>query len=191
MSRPICVFASLFNLDTDRFTFRIMFAPFCFFTFAVGVPLIIVVLRTVDYAERAFALGIQWILVRIIGTIPAPVLFGWLFDVSCVRQHFDPCLGEGGSCMLYQNKLLADLFLAFSVAGQVRKKTSQMFLQSHKFSWSPLFVLSACLYSSPPPFEMIPFQGLQQLMTPSIELWMGKRTLRPCSRGNGLQVFFD
>jgi len=35
----------------------------------------------VDYDERSFALGIQWILVRIIGTIPAPVVFGWLFDV--------------------------------------------------------------------------------------------------------------
>uniref|UniRef100_A0AC34RHL5 Solute carrier organic anion transporter family member n=1 Tax=Panagrolaimus sp. JU765 TaxID=591449 RepID=A0AC34RHL5_9BILA len=101
------------------FGFLVAFAPFCFFTFAVGVPLIIVVLRTVDYAERAFALGIQWILVRIIGTIPAPVIFGWLFDVSCIRQHTDSCSGERGSCMLYNNKLLSDLFFAFSVAGQL------------------------------------------------------------------------
>uniref|UniRef100_A0A915AIU1 Solute carrier organic anion transporter family member n=2 Tax=Parascaris univalens TaxID=6257 RepID=A0A915AIU1_PARUN len=103
---------------TGLFGFLIMFAPFCFFAFAVGVPLISVVLRTVDYAERSFALGIQWILVRVIGTIPAPVLFGWMFDVSCIRPHLDPCSGEQGSCMLYQNKLLADLFLAFSVVGQ-------------------------------------------------------------------------
>ncbi|VDM47791.1 unnamed protein product [Toxocara canis] len=103
---------------TGLFGFLIMFAPFCFFAFAVGVPLISVVLRTVDYAERSFALGIQWILVRVIGTIPAPVLFGWMFDVSCIRQHLDPCSGQQGSCMLYQNKLLADLFLAFSVVGQ-------------------------------------------------------------------------
>lgn len=103
---------------TGLFGFLIMFAPFCFFTFAVGVPLISVVLRTVDYAERSFALGIQWILVRIIGTIPAPVLFGWMFDVSCIGQHLDPCSGEKGSCMLYQNKLLADLFLTFGVVGQ-------------------------------------------------------------------------
>jgi len=101
------------------FGFLVAFAPFCFFTFAVGVPLITVVLRTVDYAERSFALGIQWILVRIIGTIPAPVLFGWLFDVSCIRQHQDVCSGEQGSCMLYYNKLLSDLFFAFSVAGQL------------------------------------------------------------------------
>lgn len=103
---------------TGLFGFLIMFASFCFFAFAVGVPLISVVLRTVDYAERSFALGIQWILVRVIGTIPAPVLFGWMFDVSCIEQHLDPCSGEKGSCMLYQNKLLADLFLAFGVIGQ-------------------------------------------------------------------------
>ncbi|EJD76399.1 organic anion transporter [Loa loa] len=100
------------------FGFLALFAPFCFFAFAVGVPLISVVLRTVDYAERSFALGIQWILVRVIGTIPAPVLFGWMFDVSCIRYNLDVCSGKQGSCMLYQNKLLADLFLAFSVIGQ-------------------------------------------------------------------------
>ncbi|KAI3421311.1 hypothetical protein GPALN_014930 [Globodera pallida] len=102
------------------FAFMVFFAPFCFFTFAVGIALITVVLRTVDYDERSFALGIQWILVRIIGTIPAPVVFGWLFDFSCIRQHLDPCSGEPhGSCMLYHNKSLADLFLAFTVAGQL------------------------------------------------------------------------
>uniref|UniRef100_A0A1I7YCS9 Solute carrier organic anion transporter family member n=2 Tax=Steinernema glaseri TaxID=37863 RepID=A0A1I7YCS9_9BILA len=104
---------------TGLFGFLVLFAPFCFFAFAVGVPLISVVLRTVDYAERSFALGIQWILVRVIGTIPAPVLFGWMFDVSCIKQHEDPCSGEQGSCMLYQNKLLADLFMTFSVVGQL------------------------------------------------------------------------
>uniref|UniRef100_A0A1I8ECX2 Solute carrier organic anion transporter family member n=2 Tax=Wuchereria bancrofti TaxID=6293 RepID=A0A1I8ECX2_WUCBA len=76
------------------FAFLALFAPFCFFAFAVGVPLISVVLRTVDYAERSFALGIQWILVRVIGTIPAPVLFGWMFDVSCIRYNLDVCSGK-------------------------------------------------------------------------------------------------
>lgn len=52
--------------------------------------------RTVDYAERSFALGIQWILVRVIGTIPAPVLFGWMFDVSCIRYNLDACSGQVG-----------------------------------------------------------------------------------------------
>ncbi|VDN07111.1 unnamed protein product [Thelazia callipaeda] len=109
------------------FGFLALFAPFCFFAFAIGVPLISVVLRTVDYAERSFALGIQWILVRVIGTIPAPVLFGWMFDVSCIRYNLDACSGKQGSCMLYQNKLLADLFLAFSVVGQTIAMTLLVF----------------------------------------------------------------
>ncbi|KAF8383700.1 hypothetical protein PRIPAC_72842 [Pristionchus pacificus] len=103
---------------TGLFGFLVLFAPLAFCTFAVGVPLIVVVLRTVDYAERSFALGIQWILVRVIGTIPAPVLFGWMFDVSCTHSQKDACSGEEGSCMLYNNKRLADLFLAFSIVGQ-------------------------------------------------------------------------
>ncbi|VDO35279.1 unnamed protein product, partial [Haemonchus placei] len=101
--------------------FLIMFAPLSLCTFAVGVPIISVILRTVDYNERSFALGIQGILVRVVGTIPAPVLFGWMFDVSCIRYQSEPCGdSESGSCLLYSNKLLADLFLTFSIIGQVR-----------------------------------------------------------------------
>lgn len=96
-----------------------MFAPLSLCTFAVGVPIISVILRTVDYNERSFALGIQGILVRIVGTIPAPVLFGWMFDVSCIRYQSEPCGdSDSGSCLLYSNKLLADLFLTFSIIGQ-------------------------------------------------------------------------
>ncbi|KAK6760121.1 hypothetical protein RB195_021581 [Necator americanus] len=99
--------------------FLIIFAPLSLCTFGVGVPIISVILRTVDYNERSFALGIQGILVRIIGTIPAPVLFGWMFDVSCIRYQSEPCGdSESGSCLLYSNKLLADLFLTFSIIGQ-------------------------------------------------------------------------
>uniref|UniRef100_A0A158PJS0 Solute carrier organic anion transporter family member n=1 Tax=Angiostrongylus costaricensis TaxID=334426 RepID=A0A158PJS0_ANGCS len=99
--------------------FLIIFAPLSLCTFAVGVPIISVILRTVDYNDRSFALGIQGILVRVIGTIPAPVLFGWMFDVSCIRYQSELCGdSESGSCLLYSNKLLADLFLTFSIIGQ-------------------------------------------------------------------------
>ncbi|VDM15369.1 unnamed protein product [Wuchereria bancrofti] len=33
-------------------------------------------------------------MVRVIGTIPAPVLFGWMFDVSCIRYNLDVCSGK-------------------------------------------------------------------------------------------------
>ncbi|KIH55592.1 hypothetical protein ANCDUO_14247, partial [Ancylostoma duodenale] len=84
------------------FGFLVIFAPLSFCTFAVGVPIISVILRTVDYNERSFALGIQGILVRVVGTIPAPVLFGWMFDVSCIRYQSEPC---GHAELILRNKL--------------------------------------------------------------------------------------
>ncbi|CDW52093.1 sodium independent organic anion transporter [Trichuris trichiura] len=101
--------------------FLLLFVPMCFFTFSIGVPALSVILRTVDYNERALALGIQWIVIRCIGTIPAPTIFAWLFDVSCiVRYAVDgvPTGVEGGRCLIHSTKLLADLFLAFAVLGQ-------------------------------------------------------------------------
>ncbi|CAD6187233.1 unnamed protein product [Caenorhabditis auriculariae] len=105
---------------TGLLGFLILFAPLSFCTFAVAVPVISVILRTVDYNERSFALGIQWILIRVIGTIPAPVLFGWMFDVSCIRYQSSSCGQDGqtGSCLVYSNKLLAHLFMLFSLLGQ-------------------------------------------------------------------------
>ncbi|KRY89697.1 Solute carrier organic anion transporter family member 4A1 [Trichinella pseudospiralis] len=96
--------------------FLFLFAPMCFVTFSVGVPALSVVLRSVDYDDRSFALGIQWILIRCIGTIPAPAIFGWMFDISCLTRY---TTGEDdGRCIIYNSKLLADLFLAFAAFGQ-------------------------------------------------------------------------
>ncbi|CAI5456009.1 unnamed protein product [Caenorhabditis angaria] len=99
--------------------FLTLFAPLSFCTFAVAVPVISVILRTVDYNERSFALGIQWIMIRAIGTIPAPVLFGWMFDTSCIKYQTDSCgKSSSNNCLLYDNQMLANLFMTFSIIGQ-------------------------------------------------------------------------
>ncbi|CAB3400992.1 unnamed protein product [Caenorhabditis bovis] len=104
---------------TGLLGFLMLFAPLSFCTFAVAVPVVSVILRTVDYNERSFALGIQWILIRMIGTIPAPVLFGWMFDVSCIKYQTDSCGNStNNNCLLYSNQLLAHLFMTFSIIGQ-------------------------------------------------------------------------
>lgn len=53
--------------------------------------------------QRSFALGIQWIKVRLLGTIPAPMIFGLLIDETCVLWQRDSCANEGGSCIAYDN----------------------------------------------------------------------------------------
>lgn len=52
--------------------------------------------------QRSFALGIQWIVVRLLGTIPAPMLFGALIDESCILWQGD--CDSGGACLVYDNK---------------------------------------------------------------------------------------
>ena len=55
--------------------------------------------------QRSFALGIQWIKVRLFGTIPAPMIFGKLIDDTCVLWQ-ETCDEDGigvGACLVYDN----------------------------------------------------------------------------------------
>ncbi|GIY80224.1 solute carrier organic anion transporter family member 4A1 [Caerostris extrusa] len=56
-------------------------------------------------SQKSFALGVQWIAVRLLGTIPAPILFGSLIDVSCELWQ-DTCK-EQGACLFYDNQLMS------------------------------------------------------------------------------------
>ncbi|XP_013775144.1 solute carrier organic anion transporter family member 4A1-like [Limulus polyphemus] len=72
------------------------------FTFLVSMPSLSATLRCVAESQKSFALGIQWITVRLLGTIPGPVLFGSLIDLSCDVWQED-CSGQG-ACLVYDNK---------------------------------------------------------------------------------------
>ncbi|GCB65312.1 hypothetical protein scyTo_0004760, partial [Scyliorhinus torazame] len=58
--------------------------------------------------QRSFSLGIQWLFVRILGTIPGPILFGTVIDISCVLWNEDVC-GRKGACWTYDNRKMANL----------------------------------------------------------------------------------
>ncbi|CAN7998592.1 unnamed protein product, partial [Ixodes hexagonus] len=75
---------------------------FCvFFTFITIAPVVSVTLRCVEYKERAVALAVKWIIVRLFGTIPAPIILGFLIDKSCTV--WQRVCGENGSCLYYDN----------------------------------------------------------------------------------------
>ncbi|XP_052738618.1 solute carrier organic anion transporter family member 5A1 [Bicyclus anynana] len=75
-----------------------------FMTFIVAVtqmPLLMIVLRSVSEEERSFALGMQFVIFRLFGYIPAPIVFGNLIDSTCILWK-QSCSGEkGGRCLLY------------------------------------------------------------------------------------------
>lgn len=66
---------------------------------------VLVIFRCVHSEQRSFALGIQWIVVRLLGTIPAPMIFGSLIDDSCILWQ-ESC-NEAGACLVYDNMSLS------------------------------------------------------------------------------------
>ncbi|KAL7647268.1 UNVERIFIED_CONTAM: hypothetical protein RMT77_002526 [Armadillidium vulgare] len=65
------------------------------------MPLLMIVLRSVDEEERSFALGVQFVIFRLIAYIPAPIMFGSVIDSTCLLWKTS-CDGEkGGRCLLY------------------------------------------------------------------------------------------
>ncbi|XP_038207850.1 solute carrier organic anion transporter family member 4A1 isoform X1 [Zerene cesonia] len=92
---------------------------FCimFFTFLATMPALSATLRCVREDQRSFALGIQWILVRLLGTIPAPLLFGFLIDLSC--SVWGAACDRTTSCLLYDNKNMSRYMLALAAIGKL------------------------------------------------------------------------
>jgi hypothetical protein len=54
----------------------------------------------VSEEERSFALGMQFVIFRLFGYIPAPILFGNLIDSTCLLWK-STCGSKGGRCLLY------------------------------------------------------------------------------------------
>ena len=65
------------------------------------MPVLMVVLRSVEEEAKAFALGIQFVIFRLFGYIPSPILFGNVIDSTCILWK-STCDGEaGGRCLMY------------------------------------------------------------------------------------------
>ncbi|KAK7884707.1 hypothetical protein WMY93_027830 [Mugilogobius chulae] len=71
--------------------------------------------RCVTESQKSFALGIQWILVRTLGAIPAPIVFGALMDQACLLRPNE----DQGSCFLYENSKMSYFSLIISVIYRV------------------------------------------------------------------------
>lgn len=96
-------------------------------TFMCTMPALSATLRVVKDEEKSFALGIQWIKVRILGTIPAPIIFGALIDDTCILWN-DNYEGQG-ACLVYDNYYMSRYMLSLAFIG---KCTSLVFFF---FAW--------------------------------------------------------
>lgn len=138
-------------------------------------PLPINLLRCVSDEIRSLALGLQSMLFRLFGNIPSPLIYGALFDTSCLYWQ-DQC-GSRGNCWVYDNNLLSYRLLSLPLAGMVL--TSLCTLLAWRLYPSPLTIAarSDTTTASPTHIEKSPDTngmgetefGLSQSPSPSSE----------------------
>ncbi|XP_013911099.1 PREDICTED: solute carrier organic anion transporter family member 4C1 [Thamnophis sirtalis] len=88
------------------------------FTFMAVTPTTVAILRCVPENHRSFALGVHMLFLRILGTIPGPILFGVSIDHSCTLWSIDRC-GRKGACWTYNNSKMAYLLFGISACSKV------------------------------------------------------------------------
>ncbi|XP_062369850.1 solute carrier organic anion transporter family member 4C1 [Cinclus cinclus] len=88
------------------------------FTFMATTPTTVAILRCVPDKQRSFALGVQSVFLRLLGTIPGPILFGVAIDSSCTLWDINECETKG-ACWVYDNERMVYLLMGISAACKI------------------------------------------------------------------------
>nr|AKN21546.1 slc21a-1 [Schmidtea mediterranea] len=95
-------------------TFVLFLTMALFLTGATQNPLLMVTMRSVQKHERAFALGFQFVILRLLAYIPSPIIYGTVIDAACV--HWKRNCDERGDCLVTDLKLLNTNLIGLSFA---------------------------------------------------------------------------
>jgi len=74
-------------------------------------PIYIVLLRSVALKDKSFAIGVQFLIMRTLGWLPAPIYFGSTIDASCILWDYVGGGAVKGACKVYDNVDLRKRYL--------------------------------------------------------------------------------
>ncbi|XP_066558092.1 solute carrier organic anion transporter family member 3A1 [Amia ocellicauda] len=77
-------------------------------------PSVIILIRTVSPELKSYALGVLFLLLRLLGFIPPPLIFGAGIDSTCL--FWSTVCGEQGACLLYDNVAYRYLYVSIAIA---------------------------------------------------------------------------
>ncbi|ESO09595.1 hypothetical protein HELRODRAFT_97665 [Helobdella robusta] len=95
--------------------FIIFYSLIIFVSFICWTPVLTATLRCVAERHKSLALGLQWMIVRIVGMIPAPMIFGAIIDRACLFWNRDYCFDRTGSCAIYTGEMMGIYFLSIVI----------------------------------------------------------------------------
>ncbi|XP_061781036.1 solute carrier organic anion transporter family member 3A1 [Nerophis lumbriciformis] len=110
-------------------------------------PSVIVLIRTVTPELKSYALGVLFLLLRLLGFIPPPLVFGAGIDSTCLFWSSD--CGDRGACLLYDNLayrrlyvslaiiLKAVAFLLYATTWYCLRRNYNTYIKSHEAQMSP------------------------------------------------------
>uniref|UniRef100_A0A8C2XTC1 Solute carrier organic anion transporter family member n=1 Tax=Cyclopterus lumpus TaxID=8103 RepID=A0A8C2XTC1_CYCLU len=76
-------------------------------------PSVIILIRTVSPELKSYALGVLFLLLRLLGFIPPPLIFGAGIDSTCLFWSSD--CGARGACLLYDNVAYRHLYVSLAI----------------------------------------------------------------------------
>ncbi|KAL4217826.1 Solute carrier organic anion transporter [Mactra antiquata] len=121
----------------DNCNMLYVFIPFTFIsiflTFMPSPAAVSATLRCVHDSHRTLSLGLKWFIVRLLGTVPGPILFGTIIDSACVLWR-EKC-NERASCWIYDNAQLSRNFFVMILGGKVL--SCILFLCAHQLYKPP------------------------------------------------------
>ncbi|XP_051911316.1 solute carrier organic anion transporter family member 1C1-like [Hippocampus zosterae] len=81
------------------------------FISSLGItPAYMVTIRCISPHLKSLALGMQTMIIRVLGGIPAPIYFGAFIDLTCLKWSVKKCGGRG-ACRLYDSDMYRVVFL--------------------------------------------------------------------------------